>query len=334
MTKAVSVVMSVYNGEAFLREAVESILNQSFSDFEFVIVNDGSRDKTAEILATYTDSRLRVLNQENKGLAAALNHGLRHCSSDIVIRMDADDISFPERFELLLADWEKAGRPDVFGSGADYIDMQGNYLWSAEMPLKHDDIRSAILNARGMVLIHPSVLFLKASVLSCGGYDEYFRATQDFDLWLRMADHCRFGNTHRRLIKYRFMNSSMTANAAKVRGDSKNSGPWMALLALQKKYLLSKGLEDIWSSKNREIRELLQERIERTDLEMRASVGRFLTEAKINYYGRNKLRAINELLSVLSKHPVLVFKQLGNFSSLNISSLVIKENEIPSKWRN
>lgn len=334
MTKMISVLMSVYNGEAFLREAVDSILAQSFSDFEFVIVNDGSRDKTSEILATYTDPRLKVLNQDNKGLAAALNHGLRHCSSNVVIRMDADDVAYPERLGLLLSDWEKAGRPDVFGSGADYIDMQGNFLWSVEMPFQHDVIKAAILSAKNMVLIHPSVLFIKSSVLSCGGYDEYFRATQDFDLWLRMADHYRFGNTRRRLIKYRFVNSSITANAVKKMGDTNTLGPWMALLALQKKYLVSNGLEVIWSSKNREICDLLKERFGKTDLQLRSVIGRRLTDVKIKYYKGNTLQTFSEFLSIVLTHPCNVFKQLAQFSSLDLNSLILKENEIPVEWRN
>ena len=97
----ISVVMSAYNGEKWLNEAVDSILNQTFKDFEFIIINDGSNDRTYEILNSYNDKRLRIINHKsNRGLITRLNEGLDQSNGKYIARMDADDISLPERFKI------------------------------------------------------------------------------------------------------------------------------------------------------------------------------------------------------------------------------------------
>lgn len=127
---AISVVMSVYNGEAFLAEAVESILNQTLPDFEFVIINDGSNDKTAEILSDYAkrDPRVRVFPQENKGRAKSLNRGIDLARAPVIARMDADDIAFPSRFEQQLE--LLTAQPDIglLGGAVELVTGNGGSL--------------------------------------------------------------------------------------------------------------------------------------------------------------------------------------------------------------
>lgn len=239
MKPKISVLMSVYNGENFLKESIDSILTQTFSDFEFIIVNDGSNDLTGEILASYKDFRLKYFSIKNRGLSAALNYGLEYCSTELVMRMDADDISYPHRFAALLEDWEIAGQPDVFGSGVDYINENGKKLWSVNMPLDDATIRTALCSYKGqMAIMHPTVLLRKSSVLSCGGYDSYFKIGQDNDLWIRMAANSRFGNSPQRLLKYRFQPSSDTAMAiSRSVDDFRMIGCLMKLLSLHKKII-------------------------------------------------------------------------------------------------
>lgn len=114
----VTVLMSVYNGERFLREAIESILAQTMPEFEFIIINDGSTDATPKILASYDAPRLVIIHQKNAGLAASLNRGLQIAKTELVARMDADDIALPNRLEVLevqLEEFERLGKPDVLG---------------------------------------------------------------------------------------------------------------------------------------------------------------------------------------------------------------------------
>jgi glycosyltransferase involved in cell wall biosynthesis len=122
----VSVVMSVYNGEKYLCEAIDSILNQTFENFEFLIVNDGSTDRTLEILQSYRDPRIKVINNErNIGLTASLNKGLKIAKGEYVARMDADDVSFPHRLEQQKAFLDRNPRVAMVGSWAEVIDESG-----------------------------------------------------------------------------------------------------------------------------------------------------------------------------------------------------------------
>jgi glycosyltransferase involved in cell wall biosynthesis len=321
--------MSVYNGERFLREAVDSILEQTYKDFEFVIINDGSFDATDEILAAYKDPRLKIFTIENKGLSAALNFGLERCSADLVMRMDADDISYPDRFAAQLEDWEKADRPDVFGSGADYINEEGADLWSVTMPLGDSAIKSSIRDPNGgLAMIHPTVLFRKSAVLSCGGYDPYFKNGQDYDLWLRMTAHSRFGNSPRRLLRYRFQSSSDTARYVKIDNGTVNLGNWMKLISLQKKLMIDAGKEDAWNACKERIICELQGRVDISALQAEAIFSRYLTESKILFYSSKRRQGLLQFLSLFMKHPDLTFKRFVGRHMTDMSKYLLNLDEI------
>jgi len=112
----VTVLMSVYNVERFLREAIESILAQTMRDFEFIIIDDGSTDATPKILASYDDPRMRIVSQKNMGVSVSVNRGLETARAELVARLDADDIALPNRLEVQLEEYERLGKPDVLGS--------------------------------------------------------------------------------------------------------------------------------------------------------------------------------------------------------------------------
>ena len=165
-----TVLMSVYNGSRFLREAIESILNQTFYDFEFIIINDGSTDRTAEILATYQDKRIRIVrNSDNIGLTKSLNEGLKLARGKYIARQDADDISLPKRLERQISYLE--AQPDIalLGTWANSIDERGKILWEMRPPSDPSLLRWSMLFNNNM--IHSSVMFNAAKAMDIGGYD-------------------------------------------------------------------------------------------------------------------------------------------------------------------
>lgn len=183
----VSVVMSVYNGERFLRQAVDSILAQTFSDFEFVAVDDGSTDGTAQILEGYTDPRLHVIRQENVGLIGSLNHAIDIASGEYIARMDVDDVSLPQRLELQL-DWlERNPGVVVLGTQAVEIDQAGEKLRRHYYPVGSDAVVKALLRGATAVC-HGTVMFRRACFDTVGGYRSPFEHAEDYDLWLRMIE--------------------------------------------------------------------------------------------------------------------------------------------------
>lgn len=194
MGPCVSVVMSAYNAEAYLAEAVESILNQTFRDFEFVIIDDGSTDKTAEILARYEnlDKRVRVYNQANQGLVTALNRGVGLARGRYIARMDADDISLPERLSKQLDYMESHPEVGVMGSQMNQMDEKGNPLSSFATPLSHDVIVWKMLFE--CAVAHATVMMRKPLLIHVGGYNPCYLHIEDTELWSRLIWVTRFAN--------------------------------------------------------------------------------------------------------------------------------------------
>lgn len=216
---AVSVAMSVYNGERFLAEAIESVLGQSFTDFELLALDDGSTDGTRAILEAYAarDARLRPIFRENKGLIASLNQLLAAARAPLIARMDADDVCMPERFERQVA--FMAANPDygVVGSRCDDIDDHGQ-PWPVRAvahPLTHEEFLAAI--ELGLPLLcHPSVMMRRDVALGVGGYHATFKHCEDLDLWLRLASATRIGNMPDRLLRYRHYPEQVSSRHATV----------------------------------------------------------------------------------------------------------------------
>lgn len=196
---AISVLMPVYNNGAFLREAVDSIIGQTFADFEILLYNDGSTDNTEEILASYNDGRLRVVNSsENKGLIHLLNTGISEARGKYIARMDGDDISMPDRFEKQFAFMDANPEIGICGTQLEVIGTGQNIL----RPTTDDDLRWWIF--RGTPFAHPSVM-IRASVLRENNlrYDPQAYLVEDYDLWWRMAKYCRIANLSDVLLRYR-----------------------------------------------------------------------------------------------------------------------------------
>lgn len=184
----VSVVMSVYNESRYISVAIKSILNQTFNDFEFLIIDDGSSDKTPEIIEHYAekDDRIRyIINETNKGLPASLNKGVEAANGEYIARMDADDKSLPKRFERQVEFLETNPDVHVVGCNVHIIGRNGEYLGDRKFPHKGRDPET--LQKQGAQIVHPSVMMRRTSVQTVNGYRPAFKHAQDVDLWVRMA---------------------------------------------------------------------------------------------------------------------------------------------------
>jgi len=251
----ISVVMTVYNGGRYLDEAVESIRRQTFADFEFIIVNDGSTDHTSDVLRRHAkqDPRIRIITQPNRGLVAALNAGCAAARSEWIGRMDADDVSLPDRFEKQM-DFLRA-HPEIgaLGGASQFIENGVLVDMYERPPLQHRDILDVF--ARGNPVVHPSMLFKRDAFEAVGGYRPLFLAAEDVDLWLRLAERCELANLediviHRRrhpeeVSFRRIAQQSLSALAArhadKVRRET-GCDPFTTLTVISPRTLMSAGV--------------------------------------------------------------------------------------------
>ena len=203
---ALSVAMSVYNADAYLALAIESILAQSMPDFEFLILNDGSSDRSKEIIDAYAarDARIRAIHRENKGLIISLNQLVAEAKAPLIARMDADDIVLPERFAKQMAFLNANPDYGVVGSWSQDIDENGDpwCTFGHDHPVTHDEFLHNVVHG-GPLLCHPVVMYRRDLVMGLGGYHAAFRHCEDLDLWLRLASITKIANIPERLIRYR-----------------------------------------------------------------------------------------------------------------------------------
>ncbi len=198
----VTVLISVFNGERFLRETLDSLLAQDFGDFEVLIINDGSTDGTSSILAEYTaDARFRVIDQENRGLVYSLNRGLEAARADLIARLDADDIAMPRRLSRQVEFMKDHPEVALLGSAITLIDENGRTLKDVVYPTGSDLVKSSL--SRYCAVAHPSVMMRRTPVLGLGGYRPAFRHAEDYDLWLRIAERHSIDNLKEPLVLYR-----------------------------------------------------------------------------------------------------------------------------------
>lgn len=197
---AITVLMPVYNAEIFIREAIDSILNQTFSDFEFLIFNDGSTDRTEEIIKNYHDDRIRFFSSKrNIGYLHHLNDGIKIAKGKYIARMDSDDIAYINRFETQFKYLEQ--NPDVGVCGS-YSNLFGSAKGLSKNPIEHDEILAQL--PFGNAFIHPSVMIRK-SVLSDNNllYNNEFYKSEDYELWVKLSKIAKLHNIPKALLKYR-----------------------------------------------------------------------------------------------------------------------------------
>jgi glycosyltransferase involved in cell wall biosynthesis len=189
MMPKVSVVMSVYNSAPYLKESIESILYQAFTDFEFIIIDDGSSDRSWEILTEYEnrDQRVRVFkNEENIGLTKSLNKGLKLAQGEYIARQDADDVAFPERFEKQVALLDKHSEVVLTSCDIEVIDSEGHSVAKHQRACEPELVAWYLLFYNHLAG-HSQVMFRRKSVEDLGGYCETYRYCQDYELWCRLV---------------------------------------------------------------------------------------------------------------------------------------------------
>lgn len=219
----ITVLMPVYNGERYLREAIESILNQTFADFEFLIINDGSTDNSRAIIDSYTDPRIRLVdNPANTGLTRSLNRGMRLALGKYVARQDADDISEPHRLARQLRFMEDNPQLALLGCWYREIDANGQYKDTVRPPGDQTELQWALLFY--CPFVHSGVMLRRSFYLDeIGLYDEGFSYAQDHELWLRTSRQHRLTTYAGYLVRYRFNPHSMSATY----GELTNEGTWL-----------------------------------------------------------------------------------------------------------
>lgn len=239
---AVSVLMSVWNGAPQVQEAVASVFSQTLKELELIVIDDGSTDSTPQILAGFADPRLRIERRARIGLTAALNAGLALARAPLVARLDADDLSLPERLGRQLAFLD--AHPDVglLGTGAREIDGAGREAGTVRPPAEDAAIRRALIRCNPFV--HSSVVMRRAPVERVGGYDETFPVAQDYDLWMRLSGETHMANLPEALVVRRLLPGRVSATReaerlraeARVRWRAVRRGaypPWCAVFALR-----------------------------------------------------------------------------------------------------
>lgn len=209
----VSVVMTVYNAEKYLSLSIESILNQTFTNFEFIIINDCSVDGSSQIITNYSnlDKRIKIINNKtNLGVSKSCNNAIKMAAGEYIARMDSDDIALPNRLQTQVDFLDNNSDVIAVGSNADVIDMNGNYVYTTSQPETYNEILLSL--KKRATMINPTTIFRKESFLEVGGYYEpikhYF---EDFMLWAQLSKIGKIVNIKDSLLQYRIVMNSISS---------------------------------------------------------------------------------------------------------------------------
>lgn len=204
----ITVLLPVFNAAGYIADAIKSVLSQTFSDFEFLIINDGSTDGTAAIINSFDDNRIVVIDQDNKGVAAALNTGLAHARATYIARFDADDICFPQRLEKQYEFLKANPEYIIVGAAVDYMDASGNYIFTYHPPyLTDDELRTMPYNI--CPFIHSAVMY-KKDIVKAIGYNVHAHSFEDHLLWQKIHNSGKMFNLSEPLVKVRLNPTSFT----------------------------------------------------------------------------------------------------------------------------
>ena len=200
-----SVLMPVFNAERYLAEALESILAQTFRDFEFIVVDDGSTDRSLPILQRFAkeDFRIKIVSRPNTGIVGALNDGLAVASGEYIARMDADDIALPNRLAIQLHYMETHPEIVAIGSSASMADPSGRPLKDFKACTDPQTLRHNIVEIKDIGVIHPTLMVRRNILNRVGGYRQHYNLVEDFDLFFRLLDEGELSNVPEVLLVYR-----------------------------------------------------------------------------------------------------------------------------------
>ena len=242
MPPKISVILPVYNAQSYLRESIESILTQSYEDFELIMINDGSTDSSLSIMESYKDQRIRIINQSNAGLPISLNRAIAVAQGQYLARQDADDISLPERFAKQVAYLDNHPQCALLGTWAQILVENTLTDRSLSHPYLNGDIQLKILFFN--CFVHSSVMLRKSALEITGLYPEEKEKfpPEDYDLWLRIAKHWEVGNLPEVLLQYRELPNSISRSKLNMMQERARL---MSLLAIKAILPKSEKNEDI-----------------------------------------------------------------------------------------
>ena len=205
----VTILMTVYNGEGYLRECVDSVLGQTFKDFEFLIIDDRSSDNSRDIINSYKDKRIHLIkNDVNLGQVKSLNIGLDNARGEYIARMDQDDMMMENRLERQVGFLDRKKDISVVGTWGEVIDEEGKVFTRTRLPLRNEEMIGTVLFC-GYFLMHPSVMFRKDDVMQAGKYNESIVFSEDYDLWMMLLlNRRKLANIPEYLIRFRYHNKS------------------------------------------------------------------------------------------------------------------------------
>ena len=207
----ISVIIPVFNGEATIRETIDSIVNQTFRDIEIIIINDGSTDATLETIKEISDSRIKIFSYSNAGLSASRNRGISQATGEYISFIDADDLWTPDKLELQWQALQQNPQAAVAYSWTDYIDESSKFLKSGRRIKVNGDAFSKLL-VTNFLENGSNQLIRKTALEKVGGFDESLNASEDFDMWLRLATNYQFICVEKPQILYRTSTTSMSTN--------------------------------------------------------------------------------------------------------------------------
>ena len=206
-TPQISVLLSTYNDEKYINECIDSVLNQSFRDFEFVIIDDGSTDRTYDIISAINDPRIVIFRKENTGLIDSLNFGVSKCRGEYIARIDGDDICHVDRLKLQIEFLINNLEYSICGSNTIYIDGDGAEFGLHKYPISDEMIKTYMLF--GSPLSHPAVM-TRREVMVDNPYSHDYPVAEDYELWVRLSSRYKFFNIDKPLLYYRFYGGNVS----------------------------------------------------------------------------------------------------------------------------
>lgn len=220
MNPGVTVLMAVYNGEEYLKECVKSVLDQTYKDYEFLIIDDGSTDRTVDTIRSYRDDRIRLIqNSKNLGQAASLNIGLDKARGEYIARVDADDIMLSHRLRRQLLFLTKRKDTALAGSWGEAIDERSKGIAISRLPVMREEIMAAVLFG-GFIAIHSSFMYRKKAISDIGKYNEAFSFCEDYKLITDLLlDRCIVSNMPEVLVKYRIHNDRISVRDSRPQAE-------------------------------------------------------------------------------------------------------------------
>jgi glycosyltransferase involved in cell wall biosynthesis len=215
----ISVIIPVYNGEKTIRETIESVLNQTFSDFELIVINDGSQDLTLDIIANIEDTRLKIFSYPNAGQAVSRNRGFSHASGEFIAFLDADDLWIPDKLESQLKALQEHPNAAVAYSWTNFIDEMGHYLCNSSNRTVNGDAYAELL-LYNFLDSGSNPLIRRQALAQVGGFDKELVPAEDWDMYLRLAARYHFVAVPLPQILYRVSTNSQSTNVSKLEAVS------------------------------------------------------------------------------------------------------------------